>query len=154
MLKIALLPYKCRYAGLALILTGLILSIVYIWFDFRVTLPVFAMISAFYEVRFFTLIQTNVADELILLSLMTGLALIVLAKEHHENEHTNTLRLLALFRAMVLNISLLMASLLFVFGSGFVSILIFNLFSFPLFYIIFFRYLRYKHREKTSTEQT
>lgn len=151
---IVLLPYKFRPAGYMLILAGLVLATLYIWFDFRLTLPVFAAISAFYETKFFTVIHTNVADEFVLLSLLSGLAVIAFTREKNEPAGIDRLRLRAFFRSSVLNTLFLIFTILLVFGSGFLGLLVFNLFSFLLFYVIFFRISLMIHRRERLTQQT
>ncbi|MBL7906107.1 MAG: hypothetical protein JNL22_13875 [Bacteroidales bacterium] len=151
--EIVLLPYKFRPAGTILILAGLVLATLYIWFDFRVTLPVFAAVSAFYETKFFTMIHTNVADEFVLLSLLSGLALIAFTREKIEPAGIDLLRLRALFRSSVLNTLLLLAAIVLVFGGGFLGLLVFNLFSFLLFYVIFFRVSLFRLRRGTQKRQ-
>lgn len=151
--EIVLLPYKFRPAGTILILAGLVLATLYIWFDFRVTLPVFAAVSAFYETKFFTMIHTNVADEFVLLSLLSGLALIAFTREKIEPAGIDLLRLRALFRSSVLNTLLLLAAIVLVFGGGFLGLLVFNLFSFLLFYVIFFRVSLFRLRRGTKKRQ-
>jgi hypothetical protein len=141
-MKNLLLPYPWKFLGLILIMTGTALGIFYIWFDFRFTMPVFAVFSSFLETKMFVTFTTNFADELTLLFLITGMGLIVFSKEKTETEDINTYRLKALANASISNTIFLIFSILFVYGSGFIAILVFNLFSLFLFYLCFFYFLK------------
>lgn len=143
-----LLPFPWKFAGILLILTGIVLSILYLWFDFRFTIPVFAVFSSFMETKMFSAFKTNFADELIMLVFVSGFGLIVLSKEKEEFEYLNSIRSGAMVKAFIANNFLLLFSILFVYGSGFIAILVLNLFSFAVFYLYFFYSLRKRETRK------
>jgi hypothetical protein len=143
-MKNMLLPFPFKFAGLFLTLSGLAFSVLYLWFDFRFTLPVFAVFSSFVETKIFATFRTNFADELTMILLVAGLGLIVFSKEKNETENLTLFRTKALAFACVANTIFLLFSILFVYGSGFIGILVFNLFSFSIFYLIFFYFLKRK----------
>jgi hypothetical protein len=133
-----LLPFRWKYAGLFLTLAGTVLSVLYLFFDFRFSMPVFAVFSSFLETKIFATFRTNFADELVLFLLISGLSLIVFSKEQNETEQLNLIRFHALMKAVLVNNVLLLFSLLFIYGAGFVAFLVFNLVSLQLFYLVFF----------------
>jgi hypothetical protein len=92
----------------------------------------------------FTTFSTNFADDLILLPLLCGLGLIVFTKEWIESEQMDLFRIKAVAIAFNKNFIFLIFSVLFIFGSGFIGALVLNLFSFPIFYLIIFNYLKRK----------
>ena len=141
-MKNFLFPYQFKFVGSILFVFGCILSIVYIWFNFQLRMPVFAIYSAFVEKKIFTIFKTNVADELILILLISGLVLLVCTREKNEEQIHEIKRLKAFYRAFFLNSGLLLLSTLFVYGSGFFSVLIFNLISFPVLYLLFFYFYK------------
>lgn len=143
-MKNLLLPYQWKFLGLFLTIIGILLAVFYLWYDFRFTLPVFAVFSSFLETKMFVTFRTNFADELILLLLLIGLGLVVFSKEKTESEKLDILRDKALAKAMITNNLVLLLSVLFVFGSGFIAILILNLFSTSILYLIFFYLLKHK----------
>ena len=143
-MKDFLLPYPWKFVGILLSLCGIVLAIFYLWFDFRFTLPVFAVYSSFLETKMFTTFSTNFADDLILLLLLTGFGLIVFTKERIEFEQMDLFRTKALVFALIANFIFLIFSILFIFGSGFIGVLILNLFSLPIFYLIIFHFLKRK----------
>jgi hypothetical protein len=146
-MKNFLLPFPWKFAGICLTLAGLVLAVLYIWFDFRFTMPVFAVFSSFMETKTFATFKTNFADDLIMLLLITGLGLTVFSKEKTESDHLNQARTQALIKAILANTIFLFFSVLFVYGTGFIGILVFNLFSVPIFYLFFFYAFERKKRE-------
>lgn len=147
-MKKFLLPYPAKYAGILLTLTGLAFAVLYLWFDFRFTMPVFAVFSSFVETKIFATFPTNFADELTMSLLLAGLGLIVFSKEKKETENLAVSRMKALANASFANTVFLLFSILFIYGSGFIGILVFNLFSFLLFYLLFFNILKYRENKQ------
>lgn len=143
-----MLPYPFKIVGLLLALSGILLAILYIWFDFRLSMPVFAVYSAFIETKFFVIFNTNFADELVLLLLVGGLGLIIFSKEKSESEQLDAIRFHALYKALAFNTVFLFISVLFVYGSGFIAVLILNTVSFSFFYLCFFYIPKHRLRNK------
>jgi hypothetical protein len=143
-MKNFLLPYPLKLVGIFLTLTGLVFAVLYFWFDFRFTMPVFAVFSSFVETKIFATFRTNFADELTMLLLIAGLGLIVFSKEKTETENIDIFRTKALANASIANTIFLLFSILFVYGSGFIAILVFNLISSSFFYLCFYYFLKNK----------
>lgn len=139
-----LLPFTWKYVGLFLTISGIVVAILYLGFDFRFTMPVFAVFSSFLETKMFVTFRTNFADELVLILLVAGLILIMFSKEKIESENLNLVRFKAMVKAIIANNILILCSILFVYGSGFVAILVLNLFSLSIFYLCFFYFLKQK----------
>lgn len=138
MLITRLLPYRWKIAGMVLACAGTISAIIYIFFDFSFKVKVFAVYSSFLATKYFTSFKTNFSDELTLLLLIIGLSLIVFSKEKNETEGLHALRYKALAKALIANTIFLFLSVLFIYGSGFIAILVVNIFSPFIFYLIFF----------------
>jgi hypothetical protein len=133
-----LLPYRWKLAGIFLLMAGTVSAIFYIWFDFRFKVPVFAVYSSFLETKLFSVFRTNFSEELTLLLLISGLSLVIFSKEKNEFEGLDLIRSRALFKALAVNNILLFLSVLLIYGSGFIAILVINIFSFFIFYLLFF----------------
>lgn len=146
-LKTRLLPYRLKIAGMVLAFAGAISAIIYIFFDYKFKIPVFAVYSSFLSTKYFTSFKTNFFDELTLLLLISGLALIVFTKEKNETEGLDSIRFKAFFRALTANTIFLLLSVIFVYGSGFIAILVVNIFSLFIFYLLFF-YLRKREKKE------
>jgi len=138
-------PYKYKWIGAALIFLGLIGLVIFNLADFQINLPVFAVFSSFFVTKICTVFRTNVADEFIILSLLIGFFLLIFSKEKIENDTVKQIRLKAFGRAMVANMALLIFSTLFIYGNAYMIVLLINLFSFSIFYLIFFNILKWKN---------
>lgn len=137
-MKKFLLPFQWKLAGIVLAIAGTISALFYSLFDFKYKMPVFALYSSFLETKTFATFRTNVADEITLILLLAGLSLIVFSKEKFEKEGMDALRFKALFTALIINNLFLLFSILFIFGTGFIAMLVLNIFSFLILYIVFF----------------
>lgn len=134
-----LLPYKYKYAGYFLTLAGIASTVFYLFFDFRFKMPVFAVVSAYLDIKIFKSFETNFADELTMFLLVAGLFLLIFSKERKEDNYDfNRARFVSLFRAMFINIIALMFSILFLYGQIFMAVIILNLIFLPSVYLILF----------------
>ena len=149
-MKLYLLPFHFKFAGAILVCLGTVLGVLYFLTDFRVFMNVFAIFTWFAEARFFVIFKTNIADELIMLSLLSGFLLISFSRERAELNCYRSLRCKAFFRALAVKSLLLFISVLFVFGTGFILVLVLNLFSIFIFYEGFFYYFKQKYLQQQS----
>jgi len=145
-----LLPNRYKKAGAVFLVAGFAGLVYYTFSDFRLMLPVFAIFSSFLETKAFTVVQTNLADELILLCLLTGCFFVVFSKEKNENEQTNLIRFQALWWSILANIFLQAISVIFLYGSAFMAILFLNLFSVFLFYFCFFFFMKRREHKRNG----
>lgn len=139
-----MLPHKFRTAGFLLIICGLILTYLYFVVNIRIEFPVLAVMSSYTETKFFTVFKTNIADELIILMLISGLSIVVFTREQNETEVIIQLRSKALMMTIRTEILLLVITTLFVYGGGFIAFIVINIFLPFLIYILVFNILKYK----------
>jgi len=139
-----LLPYKYKIPGYALLIAGAVMTYLYFVVNIRLEIPVPAIISSFAETKFFTSYKTNVADELLIILLITGFSLIVFSKEKNETVQLRELRIRSLIRTALTDIFIILFATLFVYGSGFMAIIIMNLFLPFIIYLIFFNVAKRK----------
>ena len=141
-----MLQYSKKKYGYVLAGAGIIMAVLYFTVNFRFEIPVFAVFSSYMEVKFFTFFKTNFADELIILSILAGLLLLVFTREKEEKEEFRELRFRAAALTALLNSAVLAASLLFIYGGGFMGILIGNIFSPFILYLLIFGNLKSRSR--------
>lgn len=137
-MNIPLIPYRWKLLGISLTVLGMVLAIVFFWLDFRLKIPVFAVFSSFLETKMFVTFRTNFTDELIMILLLCGFGLIIFSKEKTEQKGFDLLRLNAFAKAIFFNLCFLLFSVLFIYGSGFIAILIINIFLLFALYLLFF----------------
>lgn len=143
-MKKLLLPYAWKFVGALITAAGVVMAMLYYFFNIKFRIPVFAVYSSFVGTKMFEAVKTNVTDELTLLLLIVGLSLMVFSKERNELEELDTIRASALARAAVFNSLFLIFSVLFVYGSGFIVCMVLNLFSLQLIYLIVFQLAKQK----------
>jgi hypothetical protein len=129
-----------------MILVGFVLSALYFGFNFRFEVPVFAVISSYMETRFLATFRTNFADETIILLLLCGFSLVVFSKERNEHDGLKGMRSEALRKAIITDIGLLLFSVLFIYGTVFIAIVMLNLILPFVLYLFFFYMLLLRAR--------
>jgi amino acid transporter len=142
-----MLSFKWKIAGYALLLMGAVMAILFFLTDFRFEFPIFAIFSSYMETRFFTFFSTNFADELIMMVLLCGFAFVSFSKEKKESDHLKTARMNAIRKTAIVNTVFLIFSILFVYGSGFIAVLIVNMFMPFIIYLILFNTIKNKIRQ-------
>lgn len=140
----AIFSNKLKKFGWLLVVAGLALMLVYFTLNFRISLPVFAIVSVYFDTKWFSGFQTNVADELIMLCLLAGLMMVAFSREKHESAALDRIRGQAMFRAALYNGLFLLVAVLFLYGQAFIAALLLNMCSSIVIYIALFNYLKKK----------
>jgi hypothetical protein len=143
-MKDYLLPFRFKWIGAALVILGGSGLIWFLVFDFILVLPVFAVVSSIMETKVFAVVRTNIADELIMVLLLSGFFLMAFSREKNETEELNAIRISAFMKAIWVNSALLLFSVLFLYGKGFLVVLLLNLFSMFLIYLCIFFFTKSK----------
>ncbi|MBN2665052.1 MAG: hypothetical protein JXR67_00965 [Bacteroidales bacterium] len=133
---------KFKIPGLILLITGLIFSILYFSINLRFELPVFAVVSSFMETKLFTTFSTNVADELTMIFLFSGLFILTMSEEKDENELLKAARQKAVKIALIVNSAIIAFAILFIYGTGFMAVTIANPFLPFIIYLLLFSFLK------------
>lgn len=148
-LRERLLPPWAAWAGAVALAAGTGLAVARFGYGVKpswLELPVFALSSAYFEARAFTVITKNLTDELTLLLTVGGLFALALSRASDETDASARLRLDSLLLALKLNVVLLAVALLTVFGVGFVGVLVANLYALPALFLLVFHVRRAKAR--------
>jgi hypothetical protein len=151
-MKFPFLPYTFRWIGLVFFIPGLALAYLWGFAGFKpewLSVPVFAVYSEYLKTVTFGMTKTNLADELAAILLLTGILWFICSKEKSENQQTDLLRYKALFLSVLINSAFLLFSIFFIFGIGFIDVMIINLFSQLFIYLLIFRFLVFRNKEVT-----
>jgi len=149
-INLSVFPFKTKFIGLALMILALPFAYLYFWggkpeiFNIKI----FAVVTSYFETKYFVISQTNALDELAAIFFILGITLFSFSKEKTERENYELLRTKALINALYLTILLWLLSFLFIYGKTIflISFLVFVLFIFI--YNLFFRY--YLHQSRNS----
>ena len=93
---------------------------------------------------FFKLIENDIADELISIAIIIGGLLVGFSKEKIEDEFIYKLRKDSLVWAILVNYSILLLAVLFVYDFTFFDVLVFNMFTPLVFFVLRFNFLKIK----------
>ena len=131
-----------KLIGMAMVMLGVAGLGFYLWSDFRLIVPVFAVYSSFLQTDIFSFIHTNITDELIMLIFLIGFFLLVFSKEKNERRKYPVFRYRSWIRSIQINSAFLLLSIVFVYGTGFIVILLVNLYSPFLIYLVIFHLMK------------
>ena len=148
------LPNKLRIYGWVILLFGIILGVSRFYFGVKpefLNIKVFAVYSKYFETNYFKVIENHVSEELTALLILVGLFIISFTKEKIENDSVSAIRYKSLIFTFYINTVLIALSFLFVYGFGFINILVINVFSPFIIYIILSRYFLSKILKSENT---
>lgn len=158
-----LFPNRYKKTGWVLFILGILLGVVYllaVFMDFEIDLSiidlkVFAIaVNRFAgDTSYFTVIRNEVLDEFVCLLIVVGALLVAFSKEKSEDEFISKIRLESLVWATYVNYVILIVSIIFVYEMIFFWVLIFNMFTLLIFFLIRFNWVLYKTKNQVKDEE-
>ncbi len=97
------------------------------------------------ETTIFGIIKTNISVTLVGIIFIVGALFVGFSKEKNEDEFIAQTRLYALLWAVFVNYILLIIAFLFIYGLSFFSVMLYNMFTVLILFIIRFNYMLYKN---------
>jgi hypothetical protein len=152
-----LLPYQFKKIGWYLLIPSAVLGIVLSVTGFEanwLTLKVFALLNdeVLGKTQSFNFVQVNATNTAVGALFIVAAIFVACSKEKNEDEFISKLRLSSLLWAVWVNYILLLLAFLFVYGTPFMNVMIYNMFTVLLIFIIRFNYILYK-TSKTVTDE-
>ncbi|WP_107038700.1 hypothetical protein [Brumimicrobium mesophilum] len=119
------------------------------------TISVPSIISSelFSEMKFFSLVKNNILDEILLILVIVSSLMVAFSKEKTEDEFIAKIRLESLVWAVYVNYGILLLSILFIYDLAFLNVMIFNMFTILLFFVIRFNWQLLKLKKSASYEE-
>ena len=146
-----LLPHKYKTLGWILLVVGLIIGLIVFYGGYETDLLKIKVITIYDEggflggkKGFFKIIENNILDELAALSIIIGGIIVGFSKEKVEDEFIYKLRKDSLVWAILFNYMVLILAIIFVYDFTFFHVLVFNMFTPLLFFVIRFNFLKLK----------
>ena len=146
-----LLPNKYKPLGWILFIAGIIFGFVIVFSGYEYEPIKVKVLSIFNESflgsessQLFKIIETGIASELASISIIIGGLIIGFSKEKIEDEFIYKLRTDSWIWAIIFNYVVLTITILFIFDLTFFHVLVFNMFTPLLFFIIRFNFLKLK----------
>lgn len=125
MSRTLLIPNKYKKIGIFILIPSLVLGAFYRLAEFE-----FAFLN--------TGTAENLTDEVALTGCIIGLLLIAFAQEEQEDEYINSIRLQSLQWAVLINYLLLLVATWTVYGLLYIDVLVYNMLTFLIIFIIRF----------------
>jgi hypothetical protein len=154
-----LFPNQFKRIGWILLIPSTILGVLIIFFDFKfgfLDSKVFTLYSkGLFEENptFFGFLKGNYAASITGILFLIGAIFIAFSKEKHEDEFVSKIRLESLVWAIYVNYIILALCFLFFFDMEFLFVMIFNMFTVLIFFIIRFYYVLYQSNKSMSYEK-
>jgi len=167
-----LLPNKVKTVGWLLFVPSFIMGVLWLSnIKFEVQSPVLAVWSKANEVsvknihendiklettesnKFFKVITKDIYNDIIAVTLLVSLLILTFVKEKNEDEYISKIRLDSLVWATQINFILLLLTIIFVFKDSFTTIMIFNMFTTLILFIIRFNVVLYLNRRQLGNEK-
>ncbi|MFT4093097.1 MAG: hypothetical protein QM640_05605 [Niabella sp.] len=158
MLYKLLLPNKYKKAGWFILVPATILGIILMLTDFE-GMPLNAKVFAVFnneilgKSQSFRFIYANVTNTVEGVLFIIGALLVGFSKEKNEDEFISNLRLSSLLWAVLVNYVLLIFSFLFIYGTAFLNVMLYNMFTVLIIFIVRFNYVLYRNSKSMSNEE-
>ena len=140
-----LFPSKYKRIGWFIFIPTLIFGLFTIIFEYEPEIldtKVFAIFidEFFKEDRLLGMLDNNILNEILGIIMIISSVLVAFSKEVNEDEYISKIRLESLVWAVYLNYAILLLAFLFVYGMSFLWVMIFNMFTILIFFIIRFNW--------------
>lgn len=148
-----LLPHRFKIIGWILFILGIIGGLYVLITGYEQDILSMKVLSIYNEDAFignnkgfFKIINNDVLDELVALCIIIGGLFVTFSREKVEDEFIYKLRKDSLVWAVIFNYSVLVIAVLFVYSFTFFDVLVFNMFTPLIFFILRFNFLKLKSR--------
>jgi hypothetical protein len=156
-----LFPNRYKKIGWFLLAPASVLGFFVLFLDFEfkfLDLKVFAIYAEGFKffgdpVGFFRLVEDNLTNELLGIMFLIGAIFTAFSKEKQEDEFISNTRMESLLWATYINYAVLIFCMMFFFNYIFLYVLILNMFTILIFFIIRFNYILYKTKKSLGYEK-
>ena len=158
MLNNLLLPNKYKTIGWCLLIPATILGIILIASGFE-AMPLKTKAFAIFSEEIlgknqnFSFIDVNITNTVVGILFILGTMFVGFSREKTEDEFIANLRLSSLLWAVFVNYILLLLSFAFVYGTAFLNVMLYNMFTVMIIFIARFNYLLYKNFKPVRDEK-
>lgn len=153
-----LFPNKYKKVGWMILIPSMVLGLVSTinhvephFFDWR--MPAIFFDGFMSDNSFFGMTENNFLDELLAILVILSSLLVAFSKEKIEDEYIAKTRLESLVWATIANYVILILALVFIYDVAFFWVMIFNMFTIILFFIVRFNWLVYKLKKAGNHEE-
>ena len=153
-----LLPHKYKALGWYILIPSTIIGIILLISEFQtfsLETKVFALMNEelLENTTYFSIISKNIVPTAIGVLFIIGALLVSFSKEKLEDEFIAEIRQSSLLWAVLVNYILLLLAFVFIYGLAFMNVMIYNMFTILIIFIIRFNYILYKSSKEMPNEK-
>jgi hypothetical protein len=153
-----ILPNKYKKIGWFILIPSLVLGIIAIIAEFELkwlNARVFAIFHNEFmgKKTYFSFVDVNITNTLIGVFFIIGALLVGFSREKKEDEYIAGIRLSSLLWAVGVNYILLLLAFIFIYGSPFLDVMLYNMFTVLILFIARFHYVLYKNSKPVADEK-
>jgi hypothetical protein len=148
-----LLPNKYKKIGWCLLIPATLLGIFMTATDFEISWLNVKVFALFSDSQSFSFIKDNITNEVVGVLFIIGALFVGFSREKREDEFIANLRLSSLLWAVYVNYILLLLAFLFVYGTPFLSVMMYNMFTILIIFIVRFNYTLYRNSKSMPDEK-
>ena len=157
MSKKLLFPHSFKKVGWVLLIPSFILTIIFSSDALHLELntTVFAIFNDnfFGESKNFQFIVVNIFPTIVGISFIVGGLFVAFSKLKVEDEYISELRLSSLLWAVYVNYAFLLLAFIFVYNISFLSVMLYNMFTVLIIFIIRFHFILYRTTKQIANEK-
>lgn len=153
-----LLPNRFKRIGWFILIPSAIMGLVFTLFNYD-AIPINATVFAIYadeifnKTYYFSFVKLDITSTLIGVLFIIGGLMVGFSKEKKEDEFISNLRLNSLLWAVLVNYLLLLFMFLFIYGLGFFHIMVYNMFTVLIIFIVKFNYSLFRYSKTVTNEE-
>ena len=153
-----LFPNRYKKLGWLLFIPGIIIGMAFLIYQSDINLfniKAFALAeeALFSDNSFFSISENNFLDDISSILIIIGALLIAFSKEKFEDEFISKIRLESLVWATYINYAILTLAIIFVKDMTFFWVLVFNMFTLLVFFLVRFNWALYKSKNQIYDEE-
>lgn len=153
-----LFPNRYKKLGWLLFILGIIIGIAFLIYQsdinlFNIKAFALAAEALFSDNSFFSISGNNFLDDISSILIIIGALLIAFSKEKFEDEFISKIRLESLVWATYINYAILTLAIIFVKDMTFFWVLVFNMFTLLVFFLVRFNWALYKSKNQIYDEE-
>ena len=153
-----LLPNKFKRIGWFILIPSALIGFLLVILNDR-TIEINTTVFAIYadeilgKTHYFSFVKIDIVNTLIGVLFILGGLMVGFSKEKNEDEYISNLRLNSLLWAVLVNYLLLLFMFLFIYGLGFINVMIYNMFTVLIIFIAKFNYSLFRNSKSVSNEE-
>lgn len=140
-----LFPNKYKRIGWFILIPSAIIGLVSLFYEYEPSflefnVPAIFVDDLFKDKQLFGMVQNNILNEIFGILIIISALLVAFSKEKLEDEYISKIRLESLVWAVYVNYGILLFAFIFIFDFSFLWVMIFNMFTVLLFFVLRFNW--------------